>query len=103
MGSIGVIGAGRAARGEVRRRGRTGCVRAQLREAARTVCSDQGIPETKKLFNLARQLDAMVRQLGVPWPLVDQAHLVCDHRNIGSHDGGLEVREADVPPIRGFG
>jgi len=67
-----------------------------------TVCGDQGIPETKKLFNLARRLDALVRQLGVPWPLVDQAHLVRDYRNIGSHDGGLEVREADVPPIRGF-
>jgi Domain of unknown function (DUF4145) len=67
-----------------------------------TVCGDQGIAETKKLFNLARRLDALVRQLGVPWPLIDQAHLVRDYRNIGSHDAGLEVRAADVPPIRGF-
>lgn len=38
----------------------------------------------------------------MPKALTDQAHLVRKYRNLGGHAGAWEVKEQDVPLIRGF-
>ncbi len=58
------------------------------------VCADQGFPRTDEMRNLYDRLDALVTQGEVPKPLVDQAHLVRDYRNIGGHDDVVDVEEA---------
>jgi Domain of unknown function (DUF4145) len=67
------------------------------------VCADQGVhPKTDKNAELSQRLDQLVKQVGVPKALTDQAHLVRKYRNVGGHDNAWEVEDQDVPLIRRF-
>lgn len=66
------------------------------------VCADQGFP-TDKRHSLDVQLKAMVEDGDYPQPLADQALIVKEYRNVGSHhDRNFDVGEADVPLVAGF-
>ena len=63
------------------------------------ICSDQGYVKG----NLGPRLDKLIADDRLPQALGDQAHLVREYRNIGSHDdGSLDVETEDVPLIRDF-
>jgi len=66
------------------------------------VCTDQGVPKSKKHPALDHRLKALVTRAGVPSALTDQALLVKDYRNLGGHDDAWEVEDKDVPLIRKF-
>ncbi|MEX1140697.1 MAG: DUF4145 domain-containing protein [Thermoleophilaceae bacterium] len=65
------------------------------------VCMDQGVPDG----DLGPRLDQLAGRKGgriLPRALADQAHLIREFRNLGGHDGDVEVEARDVPLIRDF-
>jgi hypothetical protein len=69
------------------------------------VCADRGIPRDqgrRKNVPLRDRLDQLVSSGAVPEALAEQARLVKDYRNLGSHDNEVEVHADDVPLLRGF-
>jgi hypothetical protein len=68
------------------------------------VCTDRGIAKRDRGRNvdLYDRIELLVEGAGVPAPLIEQAQLVRQYRNIGGHDDDIEVEEDDVPLIRDF-
>jgi hypothetical protein len=63
------------------------------------ICNEQGLATG----NLGRRLDRLIADDRLPQGLGDQAHLVREYRNIGSHDdASLDVEGEDVPLIQDF-
>jgi hypothetical protein len=68
------------------------------------VCADQGVPRIQdgKDLSLGRRLDQLVSNGKLPQPLVAQARLVKDFRNIGGHDDDIALAPEDVHLVREF-